>query len=354
MTEQSLNYLIDVLKGEKTEEKPEWYEVLGFLECHKTAGLFYNRAKERGMKLPPKIEKLLLGIYDAQVRRNRFMRKWIEDISEELQGEGLEHIFLKGSVLSNAMGGVKRAFYKEGERISNDIDILVRSADVGKAGKVLKEMGFIQGEYDKEKREILPLSRLEIVNRRLNRGETAPFLRATENAEVPYIEVDVNFSLGYVPGEGQALQEEMLKSRKKYKGFISLYAPDEELFFLHLLLHQYKESELMFMVERNKELDLYKLADIYYFWREGILDEVRLKKLTHTYGIKKKAGAVLRQAGKVFDDESLLRAALEYDFEEPCVIDFAAGKRYRWSAEERKRIAIFDARKYLRETEDDR
>ena len=354
MTEQSLKYLIDVLKGETPGEHAEWYETLGFLECHRTAGLFYCRAKELGLKLPPKIEKLLSERYEAQVRRNRFMRKWIEDISEELQGEDVEHIFLKGSVLSNAMGGAKKSFYREGERVSNDIDVLVRTEDVGKVGKVLKEMGFVQGEYDREKRKILPFSRLEIVNRRLNRGETAPFLRATENAELPCIEVDVNFSLGYAPGEGQALQEEMLESRKKYKGYISLFAPDEELFFLHLLLHQYKESELMFMVERSKELDLYKLADIYYLWRDGSLDEARIKKLARAYGIEKKAGAVLRQAGTVFDDEALLCAAEEYGFEEPRVLDFAAGKKYRWTTGERKRIAVFDAGEYLRETEDDR
>ena len=156
MTEQSLKYLIDVLKGETPGEHAEWYETLGFLECHRTAGLFYCRAKELGLKLPPKIEKLLSERYEAQVRRNRFMRKWIEDISEELQGEDVEHIFLKGSVLSNAMGGAKKSFYREGERVSNDIDVLVRTEDVGKVGKVLKEMGFVQGDTTGKKGRFFP------------------------------------------------------------------------------------------------------------------------------------------------------------------------------------------------------
>ena len=72
------------------------------------------------------------------------------------------------------------------------------------------------------------------------------------------------------------------------------------------------------------------------------------------YTSEKKAGAVLRQAGTVFDDEALLCAAEEYGFEEPRVLDFAAGKKYRWTTGERKRIAVFDAGEYLRETEDDR
>ena len=45
MTEQDLNYVISVLKEEQSAYVPEWYSVLGFLYCHRIAGLFYKRAQ---------------------------------------------------------------------------------------------------------------------------------------------------------------------------------------------------------------------------------------------------------------------------------------------------------------------
>lgn len=45
MTEQDLKYVVSVLKDEKTNGVPDWYAVLGFLSCHRIAGLFYKHAQ---------------------------------------------------------------------------------------------------------------------------------------------------------------------------------------------------------------------------------------------------------------------------------------------------------------------
>ena len=351
MREGSLDYVIAVLKGETATVEPDWYETLGFLYCHRIVGLFYSRAKALGIALPKKIEKLLESAYIAQTHRNRFMRKWIRRIAIALSVANVEYMMMKGSVLSNAFLCDCETLYCEGERISNDIDILVFTDNVTALTNVLKKMGFVQGKYDSKTREIIPFSRVELINRRLNRGETAPFLKCTSHPEVPFIEVDVNFSLGYTPKEDKELLSEMFGRRRWYKGYAPMHAAKKEYFFLQLLLHQYKESELYFMVEQNKDLDLYKLADIYYIWNSGMLDMTELEDICCRFGLTTKVGAVLGQVGRVFKDEDMLFAAGRYGNVVPEVVNTTTKKTYRWTANERERLLRLDAKELLEEVD---
>ena len=76
------------------------------------------------------------------------------------------------------------------------------------------------------------------------------------------------------------------------------------------------------MAERRKDLDLYKLADIYYLWKKDSFDKGDLKKLAFKYGVQKEIGTVLGQTGRIFEDEELKSAAEEYGERQPEVIDY--------------------------------
>ena len=355
MKGRTLEYVVKVLKGEEWQGYyPESYETIGFLIAHRIAGLFYSR-KPSWVRFPPKMEKILSREYENQARRVRFMRRYLRELSSALEESGTEHIFLKGSVLSNAMGrGGRPAFYGPGERSSNDIDILVRSENLTEVSEILKRLGYVQGRYDPESRRIQGFERSEILSRRMNRGETAPFLKLTGNSEIPYIETDINFSLGATPSEYIGLREELLCGRKKYEGKIGLYSASETAFFIHLLLHQYKESRTMFMVGKGKDLDLYKLADIYYYWHSGQVKMEELERQLRENGAEEAAGAVLGQVGRVFHDEDMLLAAGEYGKIVPEVTDYIQNKKYRWTADERMRLCNADTRYLLEEIKDDR
>ena len=352
MTENSLHYVVSVLKGENPKTVTDWYETTGFLCCHKIAGLFYNRAKKSRIELPSKIEKFLSETFERQIRRTQSMRAAIGEISRVLAADGAEHILLKGSVLCN-VAEEESAIYEDGERISNDIDILVEQDGITAVENSLKKLGFVQGRYAPEEKKIKPFPRLEILKRRMNRGETAPFLKTTGNPELPFIEADINFSLGNVPGERDSLLSEMIATRKEYAGKVPMYVANEEMFFLHLILHQYKESCLYFMAERRKDLDLYKLADIYYLWKKDSFDKGDLKKLAFKYGVQKEIGTVLGQTGRIFEDEELKSAAEEYGERQPEVIDYEGKKRLLWTADERTRICSLDPLRFLKERKED-
>ncbi len=347
MTERGLQYITDILKGQEPQKQPEdWYGLLGFLQSHRIAGLFYNRAKRQGIPLPKRADKLLRESFERQKRRTEFLRGYIAELSAALQTSGTECVFLKGSVLSNLSDN---EIYADGERSSNDIDLLAKPSCVGEIEKVLRELGYVQGEYSAEEKTIRPYTRLEIVKRRMNRGEAAPFIKRTDNAEIPFVEVDINFSLGNTPGDGQELLAEMVGSGLTYKGKVTLRVPGEEMFFLHLILHQYKESCLYFMAERGKELDLYKLADIYYLIKAEAFDKKKAVEIANQYQIIDRLGTVLQQVGEVFEDDAILTEAQKYGIEQPDVVDYERKRRYEWTVPIRERICSYSALKYLRQ-----
>lgn len=347
MNKKDLMFVIAVLKGERILCEPDWFSVLGFLQYHRIGGLFYNCAKRLGICLPTKINKALLDIYQFQARRTEYIRQHLTELSQVLIDEKVAHVLLKGSVLSNLTD--EALIYTDGERVSNDIDILVKPDGISAVSNVLKKLGYIQGTYNAEQNAITPFSRMEILKRRMNRGETAPFLRLTGIPEFPFMEVDINFSLGNIPGGYQDLLTAMIEERIIYQGKIELSITNEELFFLHLIMHQFKESNLYFMVERGKDLDLYKLADIYYLWREDLFDKGIFNCLVEKYKVQKEVGAVLGQVGRIFDDESLRYAANQYGDLTPEIIDYNNKRTYIWTVDEKKRLCKSNASSYLKE-----
>ncbi len=348
MTKENLQYIVSVLKGETPKNCPDWWEMLGFLQCHKIAGMWYRKAMQLQLPLPDKIQRILQNIFDSQARRVRHMRGYIEELSDALCQTGVGHAFLKGSALCNVRLNGKE-IYTDGERISNDIDILVAPDTLDAIGATLKALGYMQGRYDRTTDTVIPFARTEILRRRMNRGEVAPFVKRTDNAECPFAEIDVNFSLGNTPNDGAELLREMVRTAKAYDGKIKLNTLSPETFFLHLVMHQYKESCLHFTVERGKDLDVYKLADIFYLLKTGAVQMPLILEKASDFGVVDRLGTVLRQVGEIFEDEDSISVARLLGDEQPHVIDYAAKKEYVWQAGIAERLCVFDTTHYLQE-----
>ena len=62
MTKENLQYIVNVLKGETPKNCPDWWEMLGFLQCHKIAGMWYRKATQLQLPLPDKIQRILQNI----------------------------------------------------------------------------------------------------------------------------------------------------------------------------------------------------------------------------------------------------------------------------------------------------
>jgi hypothetical protein len=392
MKEKDLDFILNVLQRKKDIEIPDadWYSVLGFLELHRVSASFLYNAAELGLALPQQVRRKLEKILHTQKEIAAQLQKWAAIISGRLSEAGVKHACLKGSALNGGAfytngrmsshaylrssytgalseTGIYAQFYRAGERISNDIDILLAPEDITKADKILKGLGFYQGYWDSVKDEIVGFDRKEIISRRMNRGETAPYMQKTENGALPYIEVDINFSLDHLPTGHEKLLSEMLGETRKYKNGVTSLCTRH--FFLHLILHQYKEMILHSMVMRNKDNDLYKYYDIYQFlyynliYFSGTQEFVEdFCSLVKEYGLQKECYIVLSSTAEIFD--SLQSGKSLTNFLEQIAGDMLGGykliisdpqrpdERYVWSKPLKRRLCSFDNRKALIRTSD--
>ena len=165
------------------------------------------------------------------------------------------YAFLKGSYLTPML-------YKKGERISNDLDILIRADDVSKMQKLLQKNGFVQGRCD-EYGTIIEATRREIIESKMNYGETVPFLRYLEN---DLIEIDLNFSLDYkAQGSSEIVEDFLSKTINVQYGERSIKTLASVDFLIHLCCHLYKEASTYDWVINRRDLMLYKFSDINLF-----------------------------------------------------------------------------------------
>ena len=239
----------------------DWAEVFGYLGFYRTAGLAYY-VLQKCMPLERNINgDFLLALYmnfEIQKLRTLASRKYIVEVSNAFNKKGIRYAFLKGSVLAVST-------YPLGCRASNDIDLLVNSSDLTACSEALQELGLVQGFYSIDKNKIVPATRREIINHRINYGEIVPFLKQINDPGLNLVTVDVNFSLNEVALHTKDavtafLQEEqyyVIEDGHKVRTMLLEY------FLAHLCVHLFKEASILEWVRGQRDLSLYKYVDVF-------------------------------------------------------------------------------------------
>ncbi len=229
--------------------------VLGMIFANRMAGIAYHTLRELDLlgKTNREFRNSLRDIATVNRRSNREFVGCLNFLSAELDACGVDYALLKGAYLCN--------LYPIGCRTSNDIDVLVAPEDVGKISARLKLAGFKQG-YLKDW-SFTPATREQIIESRMTRGETVPFVRETRHPFIKYLEVDLNFSLDYKNGNGEILREMLARSKKVSVGDANLKTLAPEDFFLHLCSHLYKEATTLPWIKMGRDMTLYKYCDLY-------------------------------------------------------------------------------------------
>ena len=227
--------------------------IVGGLILNRIVGIAYEkipfgRLNKENRKVLSVIKQYYENEYDCFVDKLKF-------VSGLLVNAAFDYAFLKGAFLNPFV-------YKRGQRISNDIDILVNSEDVCSIQDCFFKAGFIQGHCD-ESGHIIPASRREVVNSRLNNGETIPFLRYYNNE---LVEVDLNFSLDFKAYDSECNVSSMLKNTCEFRdGNMTIRTLSLTDFLIHLCCHLYKEASTYDWLINRRDLMLYKFCDINMF-----------------------------------------------------------------------------------------
>ena len=311
-----------LLNGETPDcSQIDWYEFSGFCDFHRIAGYLADKLPAG---VPPQVRRHFDLQRACQALRQQTLSDAAAEIEKALTEKGLSHAFLKGSALCGEC-------YAAGERDSNDVDLLILPEDAGGAGKTLEALGYVQGRV--EAGEIVPFSRAEIVSRRMNRGETAPYVRRAETALAPFVEIDLNFSPDELPASDPRVVREFLsRSRPNARGLTVLSDVDSLIF---LCTHLYKEATVLSMVRRYKDLELYKYLDLSKLIPR--VDSDAFRERVGALGLEKPCEYALYHAGLLFPQ---LGISCEVPEDVKEVRDPAdGGKVYEWRMDFSERLS---------------
>lgn len=247
--------LSDALLKEKVQICNDNIELLlGNIIMNRIVNIAYNNLDIE--TLPTDFYRAIKALKESNEKQHSIFQKNLLCFTEILSKVDINYALLKGAFLSTVL-------YAEGTRTSNDIDILVEGKDVGIIQNLLTENGFTQGKYNRIQNEIIKASRREIVESRMNFGETIPFVKMVDG--YPF-EIDINFSVDFKPGDDRNIVKELLSDTvlvplKNYR-FNTLSMVN---FIIHLCCHLYKEATTYDWVCSGRDLMLYKFSDINVF-----------------------------------------------------------------------------------------
>ena len=195
----------------------------------------------------------LKAAYTLNIEKNRSFFSCVRYLEKLLSDCTFNYAMLKGAYLCK--------LYPDGYRTSNDIDLLVAPENVTKVGNVLLNAGFRQGNVRNE--EFYPASRRQIIESKMMRGETVPYIKEMNLPQMKFLEVDLNFSLDYKPNDGHAVEELLRNTEVKEIDGYKVRTLSDEDFLVHLCCHLYKEATTLPWVEMKRDMTLYKYCDIY-------------------------------------------------------------------------------------------
>lgn len=229
--------------------------VLGHLFFNRMQGVAYGVLKNNGLlgKVNREFRNSLGAAYDQNVQKNNSFKKCVAMLSEVLSPCTCKVAMLKGAYLC--------AHYPDGHRTSNDVDLLVLPKDVTTIGHLLASAGFKQGNVRNGK--FIPATRQEIIESKMTRGETVPYIKEVNLPFMKFFEVDINFSLDYKNGNGDTLSDMLSNVCIKNEKELSIPTLNDADFFIHLCAHLYKEATTLPWIEMHRDMTLYKYCDIY-------------------------------------------------------------------------------------------
>lgn len=229
--------------------------VLGALFYNRMQGVAYSVIKNNDLfgGFNREFRNSLKQAHEYNLKKNKSFNICVRYISNILKSTRENYALLKGAVLCN--------YYPEGCRTSNDIDILVSPSDISEVSKALLSNGFIQGNIKNGK--IQKAERREIIESRVMRGETVPFVKEVNLPYMKYLEVDINFSLDYKNGDKSNVEQMIDCAHYTIIGQKEVKTLEKIDFFIHLCAHLYKEASTMPWIEMKRDMTLYKYCDIY-------------------------------------------------------------------------------------------
>ena len=240
--------------------------VLGELFFNRMQGIAYGTLKQHGLlyRVNREFRNSLSTAYEQNRMKNAHFLNCVNYVAQVISECACKIAMLKGAYLC--------AHYPDGYRTSNDIDLLVLPENVTMVGNALTAAGFKQGSI--RNGVFVPATRQQIIESKMLRGETVPYIKTVNLPYMEYLEVDINFSLDYKNSDTDILSSMLSKICLNDEKGIQIPTLEKNDFFLHLCAHLHKEATTLPWIEMHRDMTLYKYSDIYLLLSEMTKDDI--------------------------------------------------------------------------------
>ncbi|MBJ8030419.1 nucleotidyltransferase family protein [Bacillus cereus group sp. N21] len=314
--EEQLVLLLSKLSLNKTEIENlkkllyavlDWNLVLGMLQVHRTSGIAWKNIRDHAIHERKNFKatyflKSLEIMYKGQYQTALENIELNYQMLKEFENRGVEYTLVKGSIIA------QWAYEDFGLRMFNDNDLLISLDKLPEVGKILNELGYVQGSWNYDTNSINLAKRNEVLYLKMNSHQTYPYMMATPDCVfLDCHKVDVQFSVDLMSrNRTEDIVKEMLNRRVKVlvNGKFPMWALQEEDMLFFVCMHFYKEAIYRSEVQIMKDLVLYKMVDIYgLFVNKRFCFNIdtfigRIKK----YGFEKEIYFALHYVNEVFPD----------------------------------------------------
>lgn len=229
--------------------------VLGSLFINRMSGVAYDVLRSNGLlgTIDREFRNSLYNSYLQNTQKNESFFKCVQMLNDILKEHSGKYAMLKGAVLCR--------LYPTGYRTSNDIDLLVMPESITEIGNTLIKAGFRQGSI--KNGEFIPATRREIIESKMMRGETVPYILTVNLPFMKFLEVDINFSLDYKNSDANGISKMLSRTNCINVKGLEITTLDKYDFLLHLCCHLYKECTTLPWIVMKRDMTLYKFLDIY-------------------------------------------------------------------------------------------
>ena len=136
----------DIVSSWQRKGEPDWEECARLAALHKVSQALYPALREKQLldQVPEELSGFLRELAELSAERNAAIRKQLAELITALNRVGAEPLLLKGSVHY-----FTDSYASAGDRLSNDIDVLLPASRLSDGVEVLCDLGYA-GDVERE------------------------------------------------------------------------------------------------------------------------------------------------------------------------------------------------------------
>jgi hypothetical protein len=165
----------------------DWDYVLAQLKRHKLLPLFTNYL--HSCRIATSLENIINDIKNSsngRIVRSRILDMELGLLAKSLEAKNITYAVLKGPVLAHTIYG------SPDKRTYADLDILVKKSELDIVTDIIQGHGYIQGEFDQDKQNIVPTPRKNVVGCSIYLHQLYPFRKIIDQ-DLYTVEVQTDF-----------------------------------------------------------------------------------------------------------------------------------------------------------------